>query len=167
MEYSIDSISMKDREEVMKIFNHYVENSFAAYPETKLPVGAFDSYLKLLGELPVISIKNGEGMVVGFGLLRWHNGQSTFSHTAEATYFIHHQYIGKGLGKKILKHLEKEAVVKGIINILVHISSLNHNSIGFHEKNGFVECGRFVGVGVKKGVTFDTIWMQKIIGKEI
>jgi L-amino acid N-acyltransferase YncA len=36
MDYSMSPISNEDREPIIDIFNYYVENSFAAYPETKL-----------------------------------------------------------------------------------------------------------------------------------
>lgn len=96
-------------------------------------------------------------------MLRTHNPMPTFSRTAEVTYFIHPDYTGKGLGKKLLGFLEKGAVEKGITNILANISSLNPRSIDFHKKNGFVECGRFKNVGRKKGQLFDTVWMQKVL----
>ena len=47
MEYSITPIYNEDRESIIDIFNHYVENSFAAYPENKLTYQAFDMLLQL------------------------------------------------------------------------------------------------------------------------
>jgi phosphinothricin acetyltransferase len=85
----------------------------------------------------------------------------TFSRTAEVTYFIHPDHTGKGLGKLLLGFLEKGAVEKGITNILANISSLNPRSIEFHQKNGFIKCGRLRNVGKKNGQEFDTVWMQK------
>jgi L-amino acid N-acyltransferase YncA len=151
MEYSID------------IFNYYVENSFAAYPENRLPYQAFDMFLKMSNGFPTGSIKDQNGKIVGFGMLRAHNPMPTFSQTAEVTYFIHPDHTGKGLGKILLDFLEKGAVEKDITNILANISSLNPNSIKFHEKNGFIECGRFRRVGKKRGREFDTVWMQKML----
>lgn len=162
MEYSISPISTEDCEGIMDIFNHYVENSFAAYPENRLPYQAFDMFLQTSKSFPTGSIRDKSGRIVGFGMLRTHNPMPTFSQTAEATYFIHPDHTGKGLGKMLLGFLEKGAAEKGITNILANISSLNPNSIKFHEKNGFVECGRFRRVGKKKGREFDTIWMQKM-----
>jgi len=46
MKYSISQISNEDREQIIDIFNYYVENSFAAYPENKLPYQAFDMFLQ-------------------------------------------------------------------------------------------------------------------------
>jgi phosphinothricin acetyltransferase len=145
----------------MDIFNYYVENSFAAYPESKFPYQAFDVFLKMSKGFPAWAIKDENGRTVGFGMLRPHNPMPTFSQTAEATYFIHPDYTGKGLGKILLSFLEKGAVEKGITNILASISSLNAGNIRFHQKNGFMECGRFKQVGKKNGREFDTVWMQK------
>jgi len=163
MEYSISPISNEDREAIMDIFNHYVENSFAAYPENRLPYQAFDMLLQMADGFPTGTIKDQSGRILGFGMLRTHNPMPTFSRTAEGTYFIHPDYTGKGLGKKLLGFLVKGAVEKGITNILASISSLNLRSIDFHKKNGFIECGRFKNVGRKKGQLFDTVWMQKVL----
>ena len=163
MEYSINPISNEDCESIIDIFNYYVEHSFAAYPEYKLPYQAFDMFLKISDGFPTGTIKDQNGKIVGFGMLRTHNQMPVFSQTAEVTYFIHPDYIGKGLGKMLLRFLEKGAVEKGITNILANISSLNPNSIKFHQKNGFIECGRFRKIGKKKGQKFDTVWMQKML----
>ena len=163
MEYSITPIANEDREPIIDIFNHYVENTFAAYPENKLPYQAFARFMEVSHGYPTGSLKDRYGNVVGFGLLRPHNPIPTFVRTAEAAYFIHPDHTGKGLGKMLLDALEKGAVEKGITTILAHISSLNPNSIQFHRKNGFVECGRFRKVGRKKDQDFDTLWMQKML----
>ena len=163
MEYSISPISNEDRESIIDIFNHYVENSFAAYPEDKLPYQSFDMFLQLSNGFPTGTIKDQNGKVVGFGMLRKHNPMPTFSHTAEVTYFLHPDHTGKGLGKMLLGSLVRGAVEKGITCLLANISSLNPDSIKFHQKNGFIECGRFRKVGKKKGQEFDTVWMQKML----
>jgi len=163
MDYSISPISNEDREPIMDIFNYYVENSFAAYPETKLPYEAFDMFLKMSQGYPTAAVRDNNGDLIGFGLLRAHNPMSTFSKTAETTYFISPDHTGKGIGKKLLSHLEEEGMKKGIMHILANISSLNPRSINFHKKNGFIECGRFRRVGTKRGEAFDTVWMQKTL----
>jgi len=163
MEYSISPISNEDRESIIDIFNYYIENSFAAYPENKLLYQAFDIFLQMSVGFPTGTMKNGNGTIIGFGMLRPHNPMPAFSQTAEVSYFIHPDHTGKGLGKELLDSLEKGAREKGITNILANISSLNPNSIKFHQKNGFTECGRFRKIGMKKGQEFDTVWMQKIL----
>lgn len=156
-------MSEEDRKAVMDIFNHYIENSFAAYPESSLPYEAYDMFLHISKGYPSGVIRDKKGMAVGFGMLRMHNPLPAFSRTADATYFIHPDHTGNGLGKMMLKFLEQGASIKGVKIILASISSLNPQSISFHLKNGFVECGRFRKVGTKKDKEFDTVWMQKML----
>ncbi len=163
MEFSISPISQEDREAIIDIFNYYVENSFAAYPEHELPYQAFDMLLQMSKGYPTGVIRDSSSRVLGFGMLRAHNQMTAFSLTAEVTYFIVKEHTGKGLGKALLDYLEKGAIEKGITNILANISSLNPGSIEFHKRNGFSECGRFRKVGKKNGREFDTVWMQKML----
>jgi phosphinothricin acetyltransferase len=51
----------------------------------------------------------------------------------------------------------------GVTHLLASISSLNEGSIRFHKKHGFKECGKFEGVIEKKGITFDVVWMMRVI----
>lgn len=163
MRYTISPIADEDRESIMDIFNYYVENSFAAYPENKLPYQAFDIFLQMSGGYPTGCIRDQDGKTIGFGMLRPYNPMPAFSCTAEVSYFIHPECRGRGLGKMLLGSLEKGAIKKGITCILANISSLNPESIEFHKKSGFAECGRFKKVGKKKGREFDIVWMQKIL----
>ena len=161
MEYGISPLSGDDREPVIDIFNYYVENTFAAYPEHNVPYQAFDMFLQMAKGYPAGVVQDQSGRVVGFGMLRSYNPLPAFARTAEATYFIHPDHTGKELGKMLLGYLEQGAAEKGITSILAGISSLNPGSIRFHRNNGFLECGRFRQVGKKKGQEFDIVWMQK------
>lgn len=163
MGFSIRPIAGEDRRDIIDIFNYYVENSFAAYPERKLPYEAFDLFLQVSRGYPTGTVTDEKGGIVGFGMLRVHNSAPVFSQTAEATYFIHHEYTGKGIGKLLLARLEKGGREMGLKNVLASISSLNPRSIAFHLENGFAECGRFKNAGKKNGRDFDTVWMQKIL----
>lgn len=57
--------------------------------------------------------------------------------------------------------LVEQAAPLGIDSLVVSISSKNFESIAFHQKNGFRECGRFRQAGRKNGEDFDIVWMQK------
>lgn len=156
-------ISETDKEEIIDIFNHYIEHSFAAYPEQKVPYGFFARFLEAGNHFPSIAARLPDGKLAGFGMLHPHNPMPAFRHTAEITYFVLPDMTGKGLGTKMLRHLEEAGKKQGITTILASISSLNEGSIRFHARHGFTECGRFFQVGIKKGVVFDTVWMQKFI----
>jgi phosphinothricin acetyltransferase len=162
-DYSFGPLRETDGIAVIDIFNYYVTNTFAAYPEHEVPYEFFGMFLEICKNYPSIVVKDPEEHVAGFGMLRPYNPMPAFRYTAEVTYFIRPDETGKGLGTKMLVFLETEAKKQGISTILASISSLNERSLRFHASNGFSECGRFKKVGMKKGVVFDTIWMQKFI----
>jgi L-amino acid N-acyltransferase YncA len=163
MNWRLEPISVDDRKPIVDIFNYYVENSFAAYPENKVPDTFFDVLLEKAKGYPTVVAKDERGTILGFGMLRVHSPISSFSQTAEITYFIRREKTGKGIGSLMLEYLLAGAKKKGISSILASISSLNEGSLRFHKKHGFVECGRFRQVGKKKGTSFDVIWMQKML----
>lgn len=161
--WRLEPISVGDGESILEIFNYYVENSFAAYPENRVPDSFFDALMEKAEGYPTVVAKDEGGTILGFGLLRVHNPIPSFSQTAEITYFMRPEQTGKGIGSLMLEYLIEEAKKKGISSILASISSLNERSLRFHQKHGFGECGRFRQVGKKKGKFFDVIWMQKML----
>ncbi|MCQ1536075.1 N-acetyltransferase [Methanosarcina sp. KYL-1] len=163
MEYDLVPISPEDREAVIDIFNHYIENSFAAYPEKKVPYEFFNFFLQATAGYPTTLAKDENKKVVGFGMLHPHSPMPTLSGTAEITYFIRPDCTGKGIGSSMLERLMAGAREKGLHCILASISSLNEGSIRFHRDHGFKECGRFREVGKKNGKLFDTVWMQRFL----
>jgi phosphinothricin acetyltransferase len=163
VDYTLGPITAADGTAVIDIFNDYIENSFAAYPENPVPYEFFGMFSAIIEHYPSVVVKDSAGTVAGFGMLRPHNPMPAFRQTAEITYFILPGLTGKGLGSRMLAYLEDEGRKMGITTILASISSLNEGSIRFHAKHGFSPCGHFERVGMKKGVVFDTIWMQKFI----
>lgn len=147
---------------VMTIFNYYVEHGFSAYPETKLPDVFFGKFLELTKGYPAFVIKDpASGEIAGFCFLRAWNPFSTFKKTAELSCFIAPGHTGKGLGTAALNELQRQAKLNGIRILLANISSRNEQSLTFHRKHSFTECGRFKNVGEKNGTPFDVVWMQK------
>jgi L-amino acid N-acyltransferase YncA len=153
----------KHRAVVLEIFNYYVANSYAAYPEVKVGDDYSERFLHAIKGYPAVVVRTKIGQVVGFAILRPYRTASIFNRTAEITYFILPEHTGKGLGKTILDHFITEAKKLGIDNLLAHTSSLNEVSLEFHRKHGFQECGRLKQVGTKFGKSFDIVWMQKRI----
>jgi phosphinothricin acetyltransferase len=156
-------MNVDDRRPVMDIFNHYIEHSFAAYREERLSDNGFDIFLEAARGYPSGIVRDEEGQVLGFALLHAHKSIAEFFHTAEITAFLHQDFRGMGLGTALLQNLEKQGREMGITTVLAHISSRNPQSLKFHSKNGFTECGRFLQIGRKNGQTFDVVWMQKML----
>jgi phosphinothricin acetyltransferase len=163
MQFTIDPVKEEDEEAIVDIFNHYIENSFAAYPEKRVPYQFFQMFRKMAEGYPFMAARDKDGRVLGFAMLRPYNQMAAFIETAEISCFIAPEYIGLGIGTALLDYMLLEAKKIGITSILAGISSLNSNSLAFHKRRGFVECGRFEKIGKKWGQAFDVVWMQKMI----
>ena len=162
MKITFEKMSSTHGKDIIDIYNHYVTKSLAAYPEKAVPYSYFDKFLRMAEGYPAYAILT-DGKTAGFCFLHPYKPLSTFSKSAEITYFLHQDFRGQGLGKRALQKLENDAKEMGITVLLANIASENAESIAFHRKNGFRECGRFQGIISKMGRQFDIVWMQKEI----
>lgn len=149
-----------DWDPIVGIFNHFVVESFAAYLAEPVDPSFLRDRQEANPTFPFVVAENENG-VVGFAFISPFHSASSMRHTATLTYFLHPETTGQGIGTALLAHLLESGRHLGITNFLAHISSLNSGSIRFHLKHGFIECGRFINVGIKKGTPFDMVWMQK------
>lgn len=162
MKLELKKIKDSDGIYVISIMNHFVKTSFAAYADKELDIGFFH---KLKNEAISFYLLKASEKAIGFCCLRKYNPFDTFSHTGILTYFILPEYTNIGYGSKMLTQLIDDAKNNGIKNVLACIASENNQSIEFHKKQGFIECGRFKKVGYKFDQFFDVIWMQKFLAE--
>ncbi len=165
MRIRFEKMGEGDREAVIDLFNHYIENSFAAYPEEKVPYALFDQFMEMTKGYPAFTARDEacDDRFVGFAFLRPYHPLRSFQRAAEVSYFIEPGYTGRGIGTGMLERIIAEASRKGIDSILANVSSLNEQSLRFHARHGFSECGRFRSVAKKKGRDLDAVWMQLIL----
>jgi L-amino acid N-acyltransferase YncA len=149
-----------DLTRIRDIFNVYVRESFAAYPEHEVDLDFFQVLHRDGWSYPIYVV-DCFGDIAGFGMIRSYLPFPSFRTTVQVSYFIHPGYTRKGLGTLLLERLIRHACAQGVHTLLANISSRNEPSIQFHTKHGFVECGRLKGIGEKFGERFDVVWMQK------
>ena len=162
LEVTIEKMTECHKKDVINILNYYIENSTAAYREDAVDYSAFHNMTEDCIDDSKYVIKNGND-VIGFSLLEYFMPIRTFRETAEVTYFINKEYIGKGIGKKALEILEDDAREKGIKTLVANITSDNVDSIRFHERNGFVKYGELEIAGIKFNKHFGITYMKKCI----
>ena len=161
MEHLIRPVQDTDWPAVTEIFNHFVVNSPAAYPEEPVDPDFFRNKHEAVVEYPFVVVE-ADGRIIGFAYLSAVHPVSTMRRSAQVTYFILPNHTGQGLGNRLLELLLEEGRSVGVDNFMAHISSLNEGSIRFHTRHGFKECGCFRRVGTKHGQDFDMVWMQRL-----
>ncbi len=162
MTLTFEPLREHHRTPVIDIFNHYIEHSYAAFLDRKVPYDFYDKLIAGMKGYPSAAVIAG-GETAGFCFLRAHNPLPAFAGAADITYFIAPGLTRRGLGSAALEYLIGAARPGGINSIMASVSSLNTVSSGFHIKHGFTECGRFIGIGRKFGREFDVVWFQKKI----
>ncbi len=126
---------------------------FNALQNDLLKQGADNSFLAVVyNEQPI-----------GFGTMLHSCKDEAFSHSAQLAYFLLPEHTGKGLGAAMLAILIQHAEKLGIWNLFAVVASNNQRSITFHQKQGFVECGRLNKVGYTNGSYFDIVFYNKNI----
>ena len=160
--FTIEKLHKRHKDDLLKVLNYYIENSFAAYPEAPVGDERFRRYISYAGTYPGYMIYV-EGEVAGFAMLRPHYPSASFLRTAEITCFLLPDFTGSGIGRTMYEKLCAMAVAMDVDTILANVSSHNTASQRFHEKMGFEECGRFRNIGRKWGTDFDVVWYQKFV----
>ena len=164
MDIKFEKMGMVYQKDVMKIFNHYVENGTSAFPQDVVPEQFYEMLRKKSEGLSAyVLVDMNNDLVIGFCFLSPYSPLSTFISTSTISYFIDEKYVGKGLGTQCLLKLESDAAALGIHNLIAEISSENERSIKFHEKHGFQMVGKLNDIGEKLNKTFSVIYMQKIM----
>lgn len=160
--FTIRKAGDRDRDATTAIFNHYVEHSFAAYPDRPVD-GTFFDFMKKIIYGDAFFVMEQKEKIIGFAFLKRYHPYPAFNRVAEVGYFILPEYARKGLGTRLLQKLEDTARNMEIDTLLANVSSLNPPSLAFHKKHGFRECGRFKQISRKFGRDIDIVWMQKFL----
>jgi len=165
MQVELLPICSDDLEEMAAIFNDYVEHSLATWTETAVSVERFEELMCFTPGYPAFVVRDEDGVMAGFALLRPYSSISAFDRTAELTCFLRRGFTGQGIGSKLLEALEAKAVEIGVSTIISMLSSHNEQSLQFHHARGFIERGRLIGIGQRNGLNFDVVLFQKSLAE--
>jgi len=163
MNIVFEPLEEKHRQSVIDILNYYIKTTTAAFREDIVDYNHFDKIIDKDAVYSGYAITIDGGELVGFCTLEAFKNIKPFKKTAEATYFIKKEYIGKGIGKRALQQLEDDAKNIGISKIIVDITDDNKSSLMFHERNGFSEYGRLKKCWKKFGKELGIVYMEKDI----
>lgn len=165
---------VQDAEGILEIYSYYIKNTAITF-ETCVPtVDEFCSRIEnTLRKYPYLVAKVG-GKIFGYAYAGTFYPRDAYRFCCEMSIYIEKNKRGEGIGSKLYFELENELKQKGIKNLYACIAYprekspyLDMQSVKFHTRHGYRECGHFTKCGYKFSKWFDMIWMEKIIGEHI
>ena len=148
-----------DAADIVRIYNHYVENTFISFEEEKVDEKTMQSRF-LHGDW-FVCVE--DDVVVGFAYATKWKDRSAYRFTVETSIYIRMDYQGVGMARRLYEHLIKTMKEKGIHSIIATITLPNDKSIEFHKKMGFIKTGEMKEMGYKMNQWADVSYWQLLI----
>ena len=151
-----------DLDFVAAIFSHYVTSSvvtFEVVPPTAQDWRRTRDDLAARG-LPFLVCEY-DNEVAGYAYAAPWRTKPAYRHTVESTIYLAPDRTGRGLGRRLLRALQKQCALAGVEQMIAVIAdSGNPASVALHRACGFADVGRLGNVGRKHGRLIDTLLMQ-------
>ena len=104
--------------------------------------------------------------VIGYAYASSYRARMGYRFLVEDSVYVHPDFQGRGIGKKLLGALIAECEARGYRQMIAVIGdSENIGSIKCHERSGFVIAGHFKSVGYKFGRWLDSVQMLRALGE--
>ncbi len=111
-------------------------------------------------------VAEADGQMVGYAYGGQYRPRIAYRRTVEDSIYIHHQHLGRGLGRALLAELIVQCERAGCRQMIAAIGdSANVASIRLHQEFGFRMVGTLQSVGLKFGRWLDSVLMQKELGE--
>ncbi len=156
-----------DADGIARIYNHAVLRLAATAQETVQTVEERAAWLAAhdAENLPVF-VAALDDAVVGWSSLSTFHARSGYRFTVENSVYVHADWCGQGLGKRLLGPLVQEAHKLGYHAIMAWLDGENAASMALHAGFGFVEVGRFREVMRKFDRWLDVVVLELLLTGE-
>ena len=162
---TIRSATSKDYSEIVKIYNHAVDEKFATADTQHVTLESRkDWFAQHSAQTYPIYVAEQDGEIIGWCSLSPHRpGRKALRTVAEISYYIHKDHRRKGVASSLINYTIESANSLGFKNLISILLDLNKPSIYILEKFGFEKWGHLPEVAYIEGV----ICGQFIYGKKL
>ena len=164
MTVTIREAQESDIAAILEIVNYAIVNTTANYNYEPQSLQSQQKWFadKIEQNFPVF-VAILDQKVVGFGTYGTFREKIGYQFTVEHSVYVAPDHIGQGIGKLILLQLIATAKSQGYHTMIGGIDASNSESIAFHAKFGFTECGIIKQAGYKFGRWLDLLFMQLLL----
>lgn len=151
----IREVKESDCADIAKIYNGYVAGSTATFEITAVSENEMRHRIADISSEYPYFVSELDGAVAGYCYAHRWKEREAYSKTLETTVYVSSEYIGKGVGKKLMERLIEECRKRGFKALIACITAENENSRTFHLRLGFKQVSMFENVGMKFGRELD------------
>jgi L-amino acid N-acyltransferase YncA len=163
----IRDVRATDAAVVRAIYAHHVLHGTASYDIEPPSLEDFVEKIRwVLGKGWPFLIAERDGDVVGYAYATQFRDRAAYRFTCENSIYVDHQFMGLGIGKRLLQALLERSALCGFRQMIAVIGGAEPSSIALHASCGFTEAGRLRAVGWKKDRWLDNVYMQRELGTQ-
>ena len=146
----IRNASQDDLDEILDIYNSVIINTTAVYSDQPHSLQMRTEWFndRKNNNFPVL-VADAHGQVAGFCSYGHFRVWPCYKYTIELSVYVHEDFRGLGISKKLMKALVEHARNAGFHVMIAGISADNAISIKLHRSFAFVEVAHFKEVGYK------------------
>lgn len=159
----IATVKVDEIPELLEIYNHYVRNTTVTFNTDELDEEQFIAAFCADTARYTLNTIYEDDLIVGYSSLNPFNKKEAYRRSAYVSIYLAPASTGKGFGRRVLEHLEKQAREMGYRSLIALISKENQGSCAFFEQNGYRMVGELQEAGEKFGRLLDVVYYQKLI----
>jgi len=162
MNLTIRDAGLKDAAELAAIYGPYVRSSAVTFELEPPDAAEIERRMRSVLDvgLPYLVAETAEGALAGYAYAVPFRPREAYRFTVEDTVYLRSEFVGKGVGGKMLGVLIDRCRLADRRQMVAVIGGHNPASVAMHARLGFAQTGVLRGVGFKFGEWHDVTLMQ-------
>jgi phosphinothricin acetyltransferase len=155
-----------DADAIAQIYAYHVINGTASFDivprtsaETEQKIG------DILSKGWPFLVAERDNRILGYAYATAFRDRPAYGFTCEDSIYVDTDFMGQGVGVKLLRALMVQATQCGFRQMVAVIGGAEPASVKLHSKLGFTQSGRMRSVGRKFGRWLDSVYMQAELGE--
>jgi len=153
-----------DAELLLKIYRPVVENTAASFELIPPTENEFALRIASTVESHEWLVMEDMDRLAGYAYATPHRAREAYQYSVETSVYVHADYRGTGVGKKLYEALFDSLQSRDFHNAYAGITLPNEASVALHQSLGFEPIGIFREIGFKQDEWHNVSWWQRKIG---
>jgi phosphinothricin acetyltransferase len=157
----VRSASIHDAEQLVDIYNYYIDNTVISFEEEPLGVLEMKNRVhQILKKGYPYLVYEVENEICGYAYANaWHS-RAAYKNSVETSVYLKHDRLSKGIGTQLYSELLKILKEDNYHAIIGGIALPNPTSVALHEKFGYKKVAHYKEVGYKFNTWVDVGYWQ-------